>query len=426
MKKTSKLITALILLSFNFEPLVAAPADNQAALLKQLQLLNQVPEDQLNEKTDPGFSILRSIYDIDGPDFLTLRRLIGMDTVRARLNPSARCVLAGILSQRWDTFVLSGNLWLAGLKSPNPELRNKARQRLVDFIEPAHIPELIDILRIPGPNAPAYEILQEVTGKSFEPNVKVWRRWWVKEHRHVDVVGYLLKNTRAQLAAHEVTPFNEEKFWYLPETINDAHVPYDKRSSKEQSTITVWNEWAGQDVKRFLDQWAISKPVLDRITHQPDPRVNKFLEKLVNDPGYGDYASVVLAWRSSRASLPVIQSAFEQQPTVGRALALGSLGDKNALQDLLKIIGRHRAQPLSFNIMDDNVRFYVQTLHTVVVIPAEQAFELLTHHVFGFDAAVNRSQKKKAVQAAERWLKDHEDQLTFDKRREYFTLPGRS
>ena len=144
----------------------------------------------------------------------------------------------------------------------------------------------------------------------------------------------------------------------------------------------------------------------------------------MSDPGYGDYASVVLAWRSSRASLPIIQAVYAQQPTVGRALARGSLGDTTALQDLLKIIGRHRDQPLSFNVMDDNVRLYAQTLHTVAVIPAEQAFELLTHHGFGFDSATTRSQKRKAVKTAERWLKDNESRLVFDRRREYFTLPA--
>jgi len=163
---------------------------------------------------------------------------------------------------------------------------------------------------------------------------------------------------------------------------------------------------------------------MDRITHQPDPRASRFLEQLVNDPGYGDYASVVLAWRSSAGSMPVIQAAYARQPTVGRALARGSLGDKTALRDLLKIIEKHRTQPLSFNIMDDNVRSYVQTLHTGGVIPAEQAFELLAHHVFDFDGVSTRSEKKKAVQAAERWLKNNESQLTFDRRRGYFTTPA--
>lgn len=402
----------------------AAPEDAQTALLKQLQLLNQVPQDEVNERTDPGFSILRSMYDLDGPDFLMLRKLLGMATVRSRLNPSAKCILAGIISQRWDTFSLSGNLWLAGLRSPNEDLRNKARKRLVGFIQPAHISELIELLSTPGANVPAYEILQEVTGKKFDPSIKVWRKWWTKQHNHVDIVGHLLRDTGAQLRAHDVSPFDQEKFWYLPESIGDAHIPYAKRSSREQSTISSWNDWANTEVKRYVDQWSSSKPILDRITHQPDPRVNKFLEKLVNDPGYGDYASVVLAWRSSAASLPAIQAAYQQQPTVGRALARGSLGDKTALGDLLKIMEKHRDQPLSFNIMDDNVRLYVQTLHTVAVIPAEQAFELLTHHVFGFDAAVTRSQKKKAFQAAEKWLKAHENELTFDRRREYFSIPS--
>jgi len=92
----------------------------------------------------------------------------------------------------------------------------KARKRLVGFIQPAHIPELIEILRTPGPNVPAYEILQEVTGKRFDPNVKVWRTWWKKSHGHVDIVGHLLKDTRDQLMAHGLPPFDQEKFLVPP------------------------------------------------------------------------------------------------------------------------------------------------------------------------------------------------------------------
>ena len=65
---------------------------DDAALIKQLKLLNQVPEEQLNEKLDPAFSILRGIYDQDGPDFLNLRALLGKADIRSHLNPSARCV----------------------------------------------------------------------------------------------------------------------------------------------------------------------------------------------------------------------------------------------------------------------------------------------------------------------------------------------
>src|ERR1019366_10732977 len=74
---------------------------DDAGLIKQLKLLNQVPEEALNEKLDPAFSILRAIYDQDGPDFLILRSLLGKADIRSHLNPSARCVLAVVISQRW-------------------------------------------------------------------------------------------------------------------------------------------------------------------------------------------------------------------------------------------------------------------------------------------------------------------------------------
>src|SRR5689334_2539641 len=86
------------------EPPIGAEAD----VLKNIQLLNQVPEAQLNDKADPGFSILRALNDQDGPDFLTLRKLLGEAKVRSTLNPSTKCLLAGVISQRWDTFILSG------------------------------------------------------------------------------------------------------------------------------------------------------------------------------------------------------------------------------------------------------------------------------------------------------------------------------
>ena len=76
-----------------------APSSDEG-ILKQIQLINQIPEDQLNDKSDPGFSLLRALYDQDGPDFLTLRKLLGKADVRSGLNPSARCLLAGVISQR--------------------------------------------------------------------------------------------------------------------------------------------------------------------------------------------------------------------------------------------------------------------------------------------------------------------------------------
>ena len=103
-----------------------AHAATDAQVMKLISRLNQVQEEQLSDKTDPGFSILRSLYDTDGPDFLTLRKLLGKQDVRARLNPSARCVLAGILSQRWDSYALAGNLYLSGLQS---KTRTYAKRR---------------------------------------------------------------------------------------------------------------------------------------------------------------------------------------------------------------------------------------------------------------------------------------------------------
>ncbi len=168
----------------------------------------------------------------------------------------------------------------------------------------------------------------------------------------------------------------------------------------------------------------MAKPVLDRVIHQPDPRVNTFLETLTSDSGYGDYASVILAWRSSRASLPVIQTAYQAKPTVGRALARGSLGDKTALDDLLSIIERHQSQPLSYKIMDDDARNMLNTLRTVGVVPAEQAFKLLCHQNFEFESAMTSKEKKKEFKKAKNWLKDNINRLTFDRRRGYFSVPS--
>ena len=46
-------------------------------IVRQLQMLNQISEEQLSEKNDPAFSILKKLYDLDSPDFLTLRKLLG-------------------------------------------------------------------------------------------------------------------------------------------------------------------------------------------------------------------------------------------------------------------------------------------------------------------------------------------------------------
>ena len=192
---------------------------DDAGFLKQIQFLNQCTEDQINETVDHAFSIMRAIYDLDSPDFFTLRKLLGKADIRKQLNPSARCVLAGVISQRWDTFTLSGNLYLAALQSRNPDLRDKARKKIVCFIQPAHIPALIDLLKISGPNVLAYEVLQEVTGQHMDPSIKLWRNWWIKGGSKTDLVGHLLKDTGAQIQNHRVHEFDQERYWYLPKGV---------------------------------------------------------------------------------------------------------------------------------------------------------------------------------------------------------------
>lgn len=407
----------------------AAFQERETAVLHQIHLLNQIAPDQLDEKADPALSIIRSIYDQDSPDFAALRKTLSKADVRSSLNPSAKAVLASLISQRWDAFTLAGNLWLAALRSPKPDLRYKARKRLVAFVQPAHIPVLIDTLRIPGPNVLAYEILQEVTGQSLEPNIKIWQGWWAKMSRKADLVGHLLKDTKGQLQKRAIRDFDPDRFWYAPAPIKEARIAFASRSLSEQSLVMGWTEWANTDVREYVEEWSAAKPIIDRIIHQPDPRVNAYLERLVGDPGYGDYVSVVLAWRAGKEALPAIQAAYRRYPTVGRALARGSLGDKEALEDLLNRIEK-RGSPLSFYLMDDALRAYAQTLRTVGVIPAEQAFELLTHHVFDFENAGTRSEKKKVVKKAKRWLAKNGKALSFDRRRGYYvsneSLPQQS
>lgn len=403
----------------------SAPAAEETSVLQLIQRLNQIPEEQLSDMTDPGFSILRSIYDQDGPDFLNVRTLLGKAEVRSKLNPSARCVLAGIVSQRWDSFSLSGNLYLAGLRSKNPDLRNKARKKLVLFIQPAHVPELINLLKVPGPNVLAYEILQEVTGKRLDPSVKVWQKWWKSQGGKADLVGHLLKDTRSRLQQIRVHPFAQEQFWYVPEGIKDAQVAFEKRPEQEQEKIIAWSNGPAAGARQHVADWSEAKDILDRVAHQPDPRVGAYLEKLVNDVGYGDYASVLLAWRNSRASLPILQVASRSWPTGGRLVARGSLGDRTALVDLMTLIERHQTQPLSYKIMDDETRNQLSVLRTVGVIPAEQAFELLCHRNFDFSSAYTSKDKKKAFKEAKAWWKENAESLTFDKRRGYFAPKDR-
>lgn len=419
------LIASLWMGSVGNAALWAAPAnDPEAGVLRAIKLLNQIPEEQVDEKADPTFSIIRSLYDVDGPEFLTLRKLVGQASVRATMNPSSKSVIAGILSTRWDSFALAGNLWLASFGSRNEDIRNRARRKLVQFIQPAHVPALIEMLRMPGTNVQVYQVLWEVTGQTLDANINTWRTWWTKNQKHVDLVGHLLKDTKEQLYQHPVTPFAQERFWYLPDGVSDASIPFEKRGKKEQQIITDWNAWAAQDVKRYVEAWRVTKPILDRITHQPDPRVTNFLERLSTEPGYGDYLSVVLAWRANATSLPAVQKAYKASPSVGRALARGSLGDKTALRDLLQIIEDNPA-PLSFRIMDDDSRALMDYVRTVGILPAEQAFELLAHQSFDFDGAETRSQKKRAIKKAHRWVSDNYNSITLDRRRGYFRVQAR-
>src|SRR5437016_6269010 len=214
-----------------------ALAGDEAGLTQQLTLLNQIPEMQLNEKLDPCFSIIRAIYTKDGPDFLTLRSLLGRAEVRSHLNPSSRCVLANVLSQRWDTFTLSGNLYLSALQSKNPDLRDKARQKLVWFIQPAHLPALIELLRVPGPNVLARDVLEEVTGEHMDPTVQAWQGWWLKRGLQCDIVGHLINDTRTRLKQYAVHPFDQERFWYAPEGIVDVQMRLDRRPQEQKSAL---------------------------------------------------------------------------------------------------------------------------------------------------------------------------------------------
>jgi|GEM_PF-1994631 hypothetical protein len=400
----------------------AGLTSQELPVYKLVMQLNEVSEVQVNERTEPAYSILRAINDADGPAYTQLRRIIGRSTVRAALNPTAKAVFAGLLSDKSDSFSLAGNLWLAALRSANPDYKLKARQKLVEFIQPAHIPVLISILKIPGPNVQAYEILQEVTGQSFDPREKTWKDWWTRKHGKVDLTGHMLKVVSTQLSQTVIRPADLGSFWYVPEQIKNASLPYAKRSSSEQLVVTHWNEWAGNDVRRFVDDWMRAKPLFDKIVHQPDPRVNNYLQNLISDPSFSDYASVILAWRGSKSSLSAIQHAFPRHPTPSLALARGSLGDRDALRDLIQMT-RNNPNPSSFGIMDQNARSYVSWLRLIGIVPAEQALELLTHHNFGFESAATRREKKKAIKQAEKWLKDNEGELLFNSKGGFFYLP---
>jgi hypothetical protein len=399
-------------------PVAAAPTAPNT-LLKDLQLLNEIDEAQLDERSDPAFSILRAIYDKDGPQYSALRRAAADAQLRSRLNPSVKVLIATILSERWDTFSLCGNLWFAGLQSKNEALRERARRKLPGFMDRAHIPRLIDLLRVPEAKTPAHQVLQEVTGKDLPPTPKAWKAWWATSGKSFDLVAQLLSQTEKEIAARPLKPFDQERFWYVPQGVRQTQIVFDKRSAAEQSAIQAWKDWIYKDVKAFVDAWAEAKPHLDRVARQPDTRVTAFLENLVSDPGYGDYASAALASRENAASLAVISKAYAQQHTVGKALARGSMGDSAALSDLLAMIER-KPQPLTFELMDDAIRSYIIPLHQAGVVPAERAFELLCHQTFQFDTARSAREKKTALRQARRWLDDHAKNLVFDSKRGFF------
>jgi len=232
----------------------------------------------------------------------------------------------------------------------------------------------------------------------------------------------LLNDTRNRLKQYTIHPIDQEKIWYAPAGIDDVTMRLSKRPQEEQTKISDWNGWMETEVKRYTDDWGNVKPILDRVVHQPDPRVNKYFDYLLNDPGYGDYAAVVLAWRSSATSLLLIQASFHAQPTVGRALARGSLGDKTALVDLLRILDKHQDQPMSYKLMEDDSRALLTPLRTIGVVSAEQAFMLLCHQNFDFDSAATPKGKKRAYKDAKTWLTKSATKLTLDRRRGYYTV----
>ena len=416
------LMAVLALPTFAAKKPAPGPSAQDAAVLEQIKALNQIPEAELNESSDPTLPALRKIIDIDGPEFLRVRRLAGQAAVRAPLNPGTRALLAGLVSPRWDAYAIAGSLWLSALRTTNEDLREKARRKMVQFIQPGHIPELIRLLNDPVAAKPAYEILKEVTGQRLSPDSKAWTAWWTKNKTKVDIVGHLLADTRAQLSRHPIQPFNHDRLWYVPDGVRDKAMAYKDRSPQEQELIHQWNVWAEEQVRVFVDSWAQIKPVIERLTHHPDPRVNQFLISLLADPSYGDYAAIVLAWRQNVDALGDLRASYASYQTVGRALARGSLGDTEALVNLLQMVDHAGPRPLSYGIMDDDLRSRVTSLKSVGVLPAEEAFELLCHRNFGFGSAETGKEKMKRLQKAKKWLQENARNLIFDSRRGYFTV----
>lgn len=413
-------VVSLALAPWGWSSPTAPAASANDAVLAQIQKLNQIPEDQLSDKMDPCLSILRTLNDIDGPEFLATRTMAARQDVRATLTPGARAVLAGLLGPRWDAFNIAGNLWLGGLKSSNTELQEKARRKLVQFAQPSYIPVLIQMLSVPRLASVAADTLSDITGQSFGTDAKAWTAWWAQNKSTFDLVGRLLKDVRAHLLEHPIAPLNEEHLWYVIDGVSDKDKALEDRSPQEQELVQQWNRAMAVQIKTYIDAWAEAKPNLERVTHHPDPRVNQLLEALLADAGYGDYASVILAWRQSAASLGAMRTSYQKFPTVTRALARGSLGDKQALVDLLAMVDHSGKRPLSFRLMDDSVRALLPGLRSVGVIPAEQALEMLCHRSFGFENARTGRDKRKRFDQAREWLQKNIESMTFDPRRGFF------
>jgi len=392
------------------------------AVLKQIELLNNIPEAELNESVDPTLSVMRAIIDLDSPEYLRVRKLAAIPAVRGPLTPGARALLAELISPRWDAYNIAGSLWLAALRTPNTDLRSKAQKKFLQFVEGVHVPELIRLLSDPIARNPAHDILKEITGQSFSPDPKVWNAWLTKRKGALDIVGVLIQETRVQVSAHPIPAFDHDRLWYVPDGVRDKALSFKDRSPQEQELIQQWNNWADTQVHLYIDSWTQIKPALERITHHPDPRVNQYLETLLDDPAYGDYAAIVLAWRQSVDSLSALRTSYATYQTVARALARGSLGDTDALVNLLQMIDHSALRPLSYGIMEDEVRSRVSTLKSVGVLPAEEAFELLCHRNFGFASAETGKDKRKRFEKARTWLKTNARNLIFDSRRGYFTV----
>jgi hypothetical protein len=395
---------------------------DETAVLKQIQNLNKISEDQLDEKAAPALPILRKIIDLDGPEFLKVRKIAGQPALRGPLDPSTRGLLAELISPRWDAYNIAGSLWLSALRSPNTALRDKARRKMVQFVQIVHIPLLIQLLPDPTAGQAAHEILQEITGQPLPRATPPWRAWWAKNKTKVDIVAVLLRSTRAEVARHPISSFDHDRLWYVPDGIRDKDMAFNSRSPQEQELIQQWNGWAGTEVRTYVDSWADIKPVIERVVHHPDPRVNAFLERLLADRAYGDYAAIVLAWRQNVDALDALRTSYSTEQTVGRALARGSLGDTDALVALLQMIDHSGPRALSYGIMEDDVRSHLSGLRSVGILPAEEAFELLCHKNFGFAAAATGKEKRKKFDKATAWLKKNARNLIFDSRRGYFTV----